>query len=75
MDDKNYHVDYDALRQQAIEDITNQAMNRMLEVRLSDTPGFDYFFRLIKTANKHGVSTQTMIDILQDFKPEGSGNE
>lgn len=77
MDDKNFHVDYDAFIQQAVENIQNQALNSILALLFpkDNESVYNDFFKLIRAANKHGVSTQTMLDIFQEMGMENKKNQ
>lgn len=71
MSEEKYHVDPQELIRQRMEEMQNTVWIGLLSAFLpDDLPGREMFFKLLRAANKHGVSTQTMLEILQELKPE-----
>lgn len=71
MSKEEYHVDHTELANQLIEKIQNKTINSALEMFLQDFPESEMILRLFRTANKHGVSTQTILAIIKEIMPEG----
>ena len=75
MSEEKYRVDPEELLRQRMEEMHNNILIGLLSAFTpDDLPGREMFFKLLRAANKHGVSTQTMLDILQELKPEGPSN-
>lgn len=71
MSKEEYHVDHTELANQLIEEIQNKTINSALEMFLQDFPESEMILRLFRAANKHGVSTQTILAIIKEIMPEG----
>lgn len=68
MDNDNVHIDYSAL----MEMMKNIELNKFILNSIGLTGNDkDFAFRFLTAANRHGVSTETVLKILTDIIPRG----
>ena len=70
----DYNIDFTKTTLAWIEQIKNNTMNNFIINTIPEEQA-EYAKRLLLAANKHGISTSTLIDVILEASKQENGNE